>query len=399
MGAPTIPPALREVIERLAPLERAPGSPGEAEAADWIAQRLREAGCDASVEPAEYHDGYARPIGTLAAITALGGLLALRRRGRLAGGVLAALAGAAIADDVANTHRVFRRQFTKTRPTQNVVAVTGDREADRTLVVLAHHDAASTGLIFDARFQAWLAHEFPGLVERLDTSFPLWWLVLSGPGAVTLGTAIKRRSLVALGTAIAAITTATMANIHASPVVPGANDNLSGVAVLVALAERLRDDPITGLRVMLVSCGAEEVIQGGINSFAKEHFPTLPQDRTWFLTLDTVGSPILAMCEGEGPVVMEDYFDRRFRDLVARVADSSGAPLRRGMRARNSTDAVIPSHARYPTALLVSIDRHKALSNYHLPTDTPENIDYRTVAHALHVTEAVARELSTNPWI
>ena len=279
------------------------------------------------------------------------------------------------------------------------MAVSGDPDADRTLLVLAHHDSASTGMIFDPRFQAWLAHEFPGLVERLDTSFPLWWLVLAGPAAVTLGAALGRRSLTAVGGVIAAVTTATMADIHRSPVVPGANDNLSGVSVLVALAERLREEPISGVRVMLVSCGAEEVIRGGINSFAERHFPSLPQDRTWFLTLDTVGSPILAMCEGEGPVVMEDYYDRRFRDLIARVADASGAPLRRGMRARNSTDAVIPSHARYPTALLVSIDRHKALSNYHLPTDTPENIHYRTVAHALHVTEAVARELSTNPWI
>ncbi|MGH2835624.1 MAG: M28 family peptidase [Solirubrobacteraceae bacterium] len=399
MAVPTIHPALREVIEQLAPLERPPGSPGEAQAAAWIAERLRAAGCDATVEAAQYHDGYAKPIGMLAALTTFAGLVALRRRGRLAGGALAALAGAAIADDVANTHRVFRRRLTKPLPTQNVVAITGDRDADRTLVVLAHHDAASTGLIFDPRFQAWLAHEFPGLVERLDTSFPLWWLVLAGPAAVTLGAALRRRSLVAAGSAVAATTTATMANIHASPVVPGANDNLSAVSVLVALAERLHDEPIRGLRVMLVSCGAEEVIQGGINSFAKQHFPTLPQDRTWFLTLDTVGSPILAMCEGEGPVVMEDYYDRRFRDLVARVADRSGAPLRRGLRARNSTDAVIPSHARYPTALLISIDRHKALSNYHLLSDTPENIDYRTVEQALHVTEAVARELAANPWI
>ncbi len=399
MALPTIHPALKEVIEHLAQFERSPGSAGEAQAADWIAARLRDAGCEAEVEPAEYHEGYAKPIGTLAAITTLAGVLALNRRGRLAGGLLAALAGAAIADDVANTHRVFRRRLTRPLPTQNVVAVTGDRGAERTLVVLAHHDAASTGFIFDARFQAWLAHEFPGLVERLDTSFPLWWLVLAGPASVALGAALMRRPLTAVGTAIAAVTTATMANIHTSPVVPGANDNLSAVSVLVALAERLRDEPIEGLRVMLVSCGAEEVIQGGINSFAKEHFPKLPQNRTWFLTLDTVGSPILAMCEGEGPVVMEDYYDRRFRDLIARVADRSGAPLRRGMRARNSTDAVIPSHARYPTALLVSIDKHKALSNYHLPSDTPENINYRTVAHALHVTEAVARELATNPWI
>jgi hypothetical protein len=401
MATPTIHPALREVIEQLAPLERRAGSPGEAEAAAWIAQRLREAGCEAEIEAAEFHDGYTRPIGTLAAISALSGLAAMRggRAARLAGGLTAALAGAAIADDVANTHRVVRRRLTRPQPTQNVIGITGDRDADRTLVVMAHHDAAPTGMIFDPRVQALLAHEFPGLVERLDTSFPLWWLVLAGPASVTLGALRGRPSLTALGAAISAVTTAVMADIHRSPVVPGANDNLTAVAVLVALAERLRDEPIEGLRVMLLSCGAEEVIQGGINSFARDHFPTLPQDRTWFLNLDTVGSPFLAMCEGEGPVVMEDYYDRRFRDLIARVADTTGAPLRRGMRARNSTDAVIPSHARYPTATLVSLDKHKALSNYHLPSDTPENIEYRTVAHALHVTEAVARELAINPWI
>ncbi len=58
-----------------------------------------------------------------------------------------------------------------------------------------------------------------------------------------------------------------------------------------------------------------------------------------------------------------------------------------------------PSRAGYPTATLASMDRHKLLSNYHLMTDTPENIDYRTVLQALHLTEAVARELADNPWI
>ena len=32
-------------------------------------------------------------------------------------------------------------------------------------------------------------------------------------------------------------------------------------------------------------------------------------------------------------------------------------------------------------------------------TDTPENVDYRTVRQALIVTEAVARELAANPWV
>jgi len=149
--------------------------------------RLLAAGADASVEAAEFHDGYAKPIGTLTALTTVAGLVALGRRGRLAGGLTAAVAGAGIADDVANTHRVVRRRLTAPLPTQNVVAIAGDPDAERTLVVMAHHDAAPTGLIFDDRLQTRLAHEFPGLIERIDTSLPLWWLVLAGPAAVAIG--------------------------------------------------------------------------------------------------------------------------------------------------------------------------------------------------------------------
>ena len=160
------------------------------------------------------------------------------------------------------------------------------------------------------------------------------------------------------------------------------------------LAERLRERPLSGLRVLLVSCGAEEVLQGGIYGFAKRHFPRLDRERTWMLNLDTVGSPELVLIEGEGPFVMEDYYDRRFRDLVAKAAERVGHPIRRGLRSRASSDSVIPSRAGYPTAMLSSFDRHKCLSNYHQMTDTPENLDYETVARAVVLTEAVARELA-----
>ncbi len=387
-------PALREVVERLAAIERGPGSPGEAAAADWIAQRLRDAGCEAQIERAQYYAGYMQPIGQLAAVAGIGGLLAAGRRGRTLGGLTAAVAALLIADDIANAWRIYR----KTRrplPTQNVVAVTGDRQARGTLVVLAHHDAAHSGLIFDDRLQCWLGEHFPGVLERFDTSVPLWWSVLAGPVAVALGALRRRRGLIRVGTAGCALTAAAMAQIARSPIVPGANDNLSAVAVEVALAERLAREPLAGLRVMLVSCGAEEVVQGGIYGFAQRHFPELDREQTWFLCLETVGSPILAMVEGEGPVIMEDYPDVRFRDLVAQLAAERRIPLRRGMRGRNSTDAVVPSHAGYPTATLVSFNRHKALSNYHQMSDTPENLDYGTVAQALDLTEALARELAS----
>ena len=393
------PDTLREVVEALAPLERRAGSDGELQAARWLAQRLERAGAEVQIEEEQFHDGYARVIGTLTAAGALAGVAALRPRTRRAAGLAAALITSAIADDVSNGPRVFRRATTPLRPTWNVIARCGDPDATRTLVLLAHHDAAPTGAIFDDQTQAFLGELFPGVLERIDTSVPFWWLTLGMPAMIAIGAARRTRAPIRVGILGSLVSTAVLADIARRPVSPGANDNLSAVAVLVALAEQLRDNPVQELRVMLVSCGAEEVLQGGIHGFAARHFPSLDRDRTWFLNLDTVGSPKLVLVEGEGPVVMEDYHDRTFRDLVVRAGERADVHMRRGMRSRASTDAVVPSRAGYPTATITSIDRYKMLSNYHKMSDTPENVDYRTVMQALILTDALARELGRNPWL
>ena len=61
------------------------------------------------------------------------------------------------------------------------------------------------------------------------------------------------------------------------PVVPGANDNLSGVAVLLEVARRLGDGAGAlppGVRVILLSAGAEEANQEGMLAFGRRYFGT-----------------------------------------------------------------------------------------------------------------------------
>ncbi len=384
---------LREVIGRLAPIERAAGSEGERQAAHWIADRLTAAGAPARVETAKFRGDFAAVVGALAAAGAVAGVAATTRRGRRLGAIAGAAIAALIADDISNGARPFRKLVRPERTTWNVVAEAGDRDAERTVVVLAHHDAAQTGFIFDPRFQERLIDRFPGIVERRDTSLPLWWPVLAGPLLASAGGLSGRRGLAGAGAVISAGAAATMADIQRGATVPGANDNLTAVAVIVALAEALAAAPVRGLRVQLVSVGAEEVVQGGIYGYCERHLAALDRERTFVLNVETVGGPSLALLEGEGSVVMEDYFDRPFRDLIGRVAERSGIPLRRGMRSRTSTDSVVPSRMGIPTATLVAIDRHKALSNYHRMTDTPENLCWPTVACAADLAEAVVREL------
>ena len=385
---------LREVIEALAPLERGAGSEGERDAAHWIAERLSAAGAPAVVETAEFRGDWAALIASLAGAAAVGGAIGATRRGRGIGAVIAATAAALIADDVSNGLRPYRKAMRSEQDTWNIVAEAGDREAERTLVVLAHHDAAHSGAIFDPSLGEKVLDKIPGIVERRDTSLPLWWLAMAGPALATVGSASGRRGIAVAGAALSALSAASFADIQRSPIVPGANDNLSAVATLVALAEALRERPLEGLRVQLVSCGAEEELQGGIYGYCERHLAAMDRERTWVLNIETVGGPALALVEGEGCFVMEDYYDRPFRELIGRVAERDGTPLRRGMRSRASTDSVIPSRMGVPTATVVSIDRFKALSNYHLMSDTPENVCYPTVACAADLAESVARELA-----
>jgi hypothetical protein len=380
---------LAATIAALAPIERPPCSPGERQAAEWIAARLGALGCTVAIEEEQAHPAYAPALATLSALgLAAAGLAAAgARRSATA---LGALASAGMADDISNGPRLFRRATSRTQTTWNVVAETGDRAGARTLVVLAHHDAAPTGRVFDPSGQRAFGERFPGLLERIDTSLPVWFPVVAGPALVGLGARRRSRRLTGLGAALSAGATAAFADIARSPTTPGANDNLTAVAGLVALAEAFRDRPVPGLRVLLVSAGAEEALQGGMRGFAARHFPRLDRERTWFLNLETIGLPRLCRLEGEGPLVMEDYPVLEFRDLVARCAADARITLRRGMRSRASTDSVIAARGGYPTATLISIDRFKALSNYHQMTDVPENVDLRTVAAAVALTEQVA---------
>lgn len=385
--------ALREVIEKLAPIERPPCSDGERHAAAWIADRLRDAGCDVSVEHEDAWGSWPPNLFALGLIGTFGALLVMFKR-RLKGLLYALIALGGLVDEVQNGPRLWRRLFRTKKRTVNVVATTGDRSSGNTLVVLAHHDAAQTGAIFNQAWARYLHDVKPELMTRSKNQIPQWWLGVAPPLLTILSALTRWRRPARWAVALGALGTATVWDIMRSPTVPGANDNLSGVATLVGLAEALKDEPISDLRVVLVSAGAEESLQEGIRAYVERHRGDLEPGRTWFLNTDTVGSPHLVLLEGEGPVWMEDYTDPTFRSLIAECAREEGIELEVGVRARASTDGIIPSRAGYPTATLVSVMPWRLPGNYHLMTDTPGNVEYPSIVDSIRLAYSVGRKLA-----
>jgi Zn-dependent M28 family amino/carboxypeptidase len=238
-----------------------------------------------------------------------------------------------------------------------------------------------------------LGEHFPRLLERTDTTPPLMWPVIGGPLLVAAGGLLGARALRTAGTVLALATATAFAEIGARSVVPGANDNLTGVATLAGLALRLAQEPVSGVRVLLVSTGSEESFMEGMQAFARRHFAALPTDRTHVICVDTVGSPELVMLEGEGMLRMHDY-PAAFREAVAQCALRAGVHVRRGLRFRNATDALIARRAGYPTVMLGSVNRYKLPDNYHWPTDVPDNVDFSTTADAVALCHEVVQSLA-----
>ncbi len=384
---------LRAQLVELESIRRPSASPGEREAAEWLVERFSELGAKALIEVERAHGTYWWPLGIGAAAGALGGVAALRGR-RALGFVLAAAAAAGIADDFPPGQRRLRRLLPE-RETCNVVASLGQANAERTIVLVAHHDAAHSGLVFHPALPK-LADRL-GLIEGVDTSPPLMAPVVGGPLLAALGAAIGSRLLAKLGALLGAGSAAAMLDIGLRETVPGANDNGTGVVLLLAIARRLLEEPTSSTRVLLLSAGAEESFSEGMKGFAERHFGELPTDSTFFLCVDTLGSPHLNVLRGEGFLKMREY-PRPALELIDGLAEELGIWLYPNLRLRNGTDGLEPLAAGYPTVTLCSCTDLKQPANYHWASDVSSKVDFDTVADAVRLSEALVRRLDER-WL
>ena len=82
-------------------------------------------------------------------------------------------------------------RFLPKRDTTNVVAEFG--EGEDTVVVVAHHDAAHSGLVFHPELPRAVLRRFPKLAENAETTPGTMWGAVAGPLLIALGLQAPRR--------------------------------------------------------------------------------------------------------------------------------------------------------------------------------------------------------------
>lgn len=341
--------ALTDDVAALATMERRSASPGERASAEWLARRLHEAGArDIRLQEFRYQHSYAPAQGVHFAA----GLLGSR----------ALAAAAAVSLDLEFSGRCqWVRELLPAGTGTNVVArVPARGERRRTLVLVAHHDAAHTGLMWD-----------PRLVRMARggsfATLPFLALLL----------AVLGRRRVARG--ILAVSLLLGADTARAPTVPGASDNATGVAAVLALVERYAREPFERTEVIALFPGCEESGMGGMAAWLRA--AALDPASTLVLGLDTLGAGEPCVVAAEGPPRTVRYRDD---DLALVPAEVPRA------RIGGWTDPVLALFAGLPAISLVSM-RDGAFTNYHLPTDTPDRVDWASVDACLALAARTAQ--------
>jgi hypothetical protein len=378
--------ALRADVESLAAMRRQSAGAGERFAAGWIAGRLREAGVqDVAVEPFRGQ----RHFGPVQALHGLAGLVAARLGGA-PGAALAALALAGLEQDGSGRAQPLRRALPAGEGANVVARIRATGPAARTLVLLAHHDAARYGVTWHpALAEAGAARRLRE--RRID---PYLLPEVAALAAIAVGSLLPGRAGRALrraGVAVTGLAMTLQLQAATGPVVPGASDNATGVAALLALGAELAAAPPEGTDTWLVSCGCEESGMEGMGAFLAAHGEELDPAGTLVLGLDTLGAGTPIVLSGEGPIREHRYAEQDLA-LADRGARRAGMDPPPRWRIGGWTDAILARHAGLRAISLLSIGPKGVFTNYHRPTDTADRVDWRSVDACLALARGIVRE-------
>jgi len=165
-----------------------------------------------------------------------------------------------------------------------------------------------------------------------------------------------------------------------TPYTPGANDNASGAAIVLALAERLKDEPLANTEVWTVNSGCEEVGCYGAIAFLREHREKLKD--AYFITLDSVAGPGSGPCyitrEGMTKPYRSDPTLVALADQIAADRPELGAYSK--VMPLGFTEGAIGIKNGMPSLTFVNLRPDSVLPYWHLPDDIFENVDADVLA-------------------
>ncbi|MGW6426271.1 M28 family metallopeptidase [Nocardia sp. NPDC055053] len=376
IDAPTDAEAgMEEVVATLAAMDRRTVGAGERGSAAWLAGRLGELGAEAVTVSTFRGQSSWAPAHLGHVVTAMViGLLP----GRI-GRALSLAAAVSYELEVSGRWQWIRRVL-PSRPGASVSArLPAAGLPSRTLVLVAHHDAAHNGIVWHPRVVAvnrrWSSRTGRSMPSHL---VPLAAMLAAAVPVVP----VRRAAAIVLGIASLAMTQSMR-----SYTTPGANDNATGVAAVLETVRHLRAQPLADTEVIVVFPGGEEAGNQGMRQWVADNRGLRGSGRTLVVNLDSLGSGghlVLARREG-----LTSFAARRDVDTVTQIANEAGIELR-AVDFPNVCDAAVARHAGMRAISVLSY-ADGWVEHLHQRSDTADAVGWNTVRAAVTLTEHIAR--------
>ena len=290
--------------------------------------------------------------------------------------------------------REFIEKYLEKKKSENVIGMIKPKgEVKRRLIVSGHHDSAFNMTLLHRQF-VWLTPvlEFFTTVSMLGMIalsvyaiaegklfYPIiptriWaWTVLIGFfGVIT--SQIMRKGLVT------------------DIPVEGANDNLSGVATALGMADYLSKNKPLNTEVLCISFGAEEPNTKGSQSFVKRHLKDLETVPTSILNFDMVGE------EGTLRVVKKELevkstHSKAFVDFVCTAAQEGKVTVKPATLPFGNTDATPFSRRGFEATSIVRLDSSGLPGHWHTTEDSIKNVKEESLIECVELSKAVLTAL------
>ncbi len=302
---------------------------------------------------------------------------------------------------------ILSRIFPK-RDSANVFARIPNDRCSQRILITAHHDSQKEGQIFNPRMIDLMKKRF-STTSRIT---PIHMTFLSIV-ALLFTTFLYSANLEAKYTMVHTLTHlgfiswasfSTLLVLEwaaGSNYVPGANDNASGVAVMLSIAKEIMEMSssvdhydLSGTEICFLSTGCEETGMGGALNFIEKNESFLTAKPTYVLCFDGFGTGVLHYLTWDGIMKTRPY-DVDLISLGKEIAKKHYGE-ERPFVSRVFTDGLAFSTIGIPAITFVSLEKDLTISHYHWRTDIPENISMESVREARdflleYITTLIAR--------
>jgi hypothetical protein len=268
------------------------------------------------------------------------------------------------------------------RKSQNIIAKLPSAQIEKqTLVIMGHVDSHRTPLLFSSA--NWIKI-FKSLVPL---ALLMSLLAIISIISVAFGYSEGKYLLIVSGIFFV-LFSILMIQAHFSPFTTGANDNASGAATTVALAQFLKDNPLKNTTIYFVVSGCEEVGAYGASAFAKKYSKIIP--KALWLSIDGIGAinSVPAILKEE-TFLLKYKSDPELLEIAQKTINEvpeAGSFLKPTYQGAY-TDSSPGAKYGFRVITIVGVEHDGTLPSWHTMEDNLENFDWKTLEKSLPLIE------------